>query len=117
LVFGPDEVREKVLERDNNTCQKCGKTNLQEKDQEIDHKIPVSMGGDNFDLKNLQTLCHECHVHKTIEDLTNLRYNQNVPLLINDFYEIIEMQERNTERWVDAQSNQSAKKLTRLRVE
>ncbi len=56
------QARQKALKRDNYTCLKCRKPNLDEEDREVDHIIPVSMGGDNFDLKNLQTLCHEeCH--------------------------------------------------------
>ncbi len=59
-----EEIMEKVLERDNNICQMCGKTNLQYKGQEVAQITPLSMGGDNFDFKNLQTLCHECHGEK-----------------------------------------------------
>jgi predicted nucleic acid-binding Zn ribbon protein len=88
------EARQKAIERDNNTCRKCGKSNLQYNDQEVDHIIPVSMGGDNFDLKNLQTLCHECHVYKTTEDLARLREDTRFPTFVRDFYELLEKMEK-----------------------
>jgi 5-methylcytosine-specific restriction endonuclease McrA len=42
-------------------CNKCRTT----ADLTIDHKVPVSAGGDAFDLNNLQVLCHNCHKKKT----------------------------------------------------
>lgn len=93
------EVRLRVLERDNYTCRKCGKPNLQNGDQEVDHIIPVSLGGDNFDLKNLQTLCHECHVDKTHEDILRLRESQALPTVVKDFYELVNNIERNVRQW------------------
>jgi 5-methylcytosine-specific restriction endonuclease McrA len=67
-------IRREALKRDNYTCQDCGykapsigwlqsTTGL-----EVHHIIPIHAGGDEFDLKNLITLCHDCHVqrHKRI---------------------------------------------------
>jgi len=93
------EVRLRVLQRDDYTCQKCGKQNLQYNDQKVDHIVPVSMGGDNFDMKNLQTLCHECHVAKTRRDMERLDEANLIPLLLRDFYGLVEQQERNRELW------------------
>lgn len=51
------KVRQKVLERDNYTCQNC-KTKIKRLD--IHHILPVRLGGaDHYD--NLITLCHSCH--------------------------------------------------------
>ena len=58
------EVRNKMLIRDNFTCQKCGKylkddlTNLH-----IDHIIPISKGGKTVE-SNLQCLCANCNLSK-----------------------------------------------------
>lgn len=32
---------------------------------EIDHMIPLELGGAPYDRTNLQGLCHECHSRKT----------------------------------------------------
>ena len=52
----------RVVRRDNNTCQICGKT-LLDKDIEIDHIIPFSRGGTS-DERNLQVTCLECNRKK-----------------------------------------------------
>jgi 5-methylcytosine-specific restriction endonuclease McrA len=36
---------------------------------EVDHKIAIVNGGDEFDVNNLQVLCQECHKKKTKNDL------------------------------------------------
>lgn len=91
------QIRLAVIQRDNYTCQKCSNHNLHE--AEVDHIVPVSMGGDNFDLENLQTLCHECHARKTAEDMTRLRESQASPNVLGDFYRLIESMEKNLCRW------------------
>lgn len=50
------ELREQVLERDNNKCQACRKEGL-----EVHHIQPKRLGGKD-ELKNLLTVCHLCHV-------------------------------------------------------
>ncbi len=57
-----DPEKMKALERDQNTCVKCGKTA-----DEVDHIREIWEGGPEFDLDNLQSLCHDCHVAKTNE--------------------------------------------------
>lgn len=55
-------VRDIVL-RNNPACAKCGRLA-----EEVDHILPYSMGGEMFDLANLQALCKECHYQKTYLD-------------------------------------------------
>ena len=57
-----NDIRKKALERDQNKCVKCGKTA-----DEVDHIKEIWEGGPEFDLDNLQSLCHDCHVAKTNE--------------------------------------------------
>ncbi len=52
-------LRWKVLQRDNFTCTRCGRTSPYVR-LEVDHKIPLAKGGTN-DEKNLQTLCYQCN--------------------------------------------------------
>ncbi len=46
---------------------------------ECDHIVPIALGGDEYDLKNLQTLCDKCHKRKTAgegKDFARARKNQ-----------------------------------------
>lgn len=56
------KLREKIKQRDNYTCQKCGLSINDERNLllEIDHIIPISKGGMSTE-KNLQTLCWKCN--------------------------------------------------------
>lgn len=56
-----------VLERDNGTCRVCG---LHEPEiMDVDHTIPRRKAPElRFDIKNLITLCPNCHRRKTLED-------------------------------------------------
>lgn len=55
-------LREKIKQRDNYTCQKCGLSIEDERNLllEIDHIIPISKGGLSIE-ENLQTLCWKCN--------------------------------------------------------
>ena len=58
-------LREKIKQRDNYTCKKCG-NNLEREPNlllEIDHIMPVSKGGLTSE-DNLQTLCWKCNRSK-----------------------------------------------------
>ena len=56
-----------VLDRDNGTCQKCGLMEFEIMD--VDHVIPRRVASElQFDIKNLLTLCPNCHRRKTLED-------------------------------------------------
>ena len=55
-----EAARRAVLDRDNWTCQQCGKYG-----NECDHREPLSAGGKPYALGNLQTLCRTCHIAKT----------------------------------------------------
>ena len=57
-------IRKDVLRRDRYTCSIC-KTRLRKKELDVDHIIPVQMGGQLFDKLNLRTLCKECHKAKS----------------------------------------------------
>lgn len=56
------KLREKIKQRDNYTCQKCGISINDERNLllEIDHIIPISKGGLSTE-ENLQTLCWKCN--------------------------------------------------------
>lgn len=51
------EIRQQALQRDNRTCQVCGKPNS----AQVHHVTPRSKGGKD-ELSNLITLCGKCHM-------------------------------------------------------
>jgi 5-methylcytosine-specific restriction enzyme A len=65
-------VRKDVLKRDKYKCSIC-KKRFRKKELDVDHIIPVRIGGDLFDKNNLRTLCKICHKAKTKLDLWALK--------------------------------------------
>lgn len=66
------EISKDVFERDEFTCQYCGKVGGK---LEVDHKIPISRGGTN-DFENLTTSCRKCNRQKrdkSVEDFEKWR--------------------------------------------
>lgn len=58
------ELREKIMKRDNYTCQLCGKYMPDEVGLQIDHIIPISKGGKTI-TSNLRVLCSKCNSSKS----------------------------------------------------
>lgn len=58
------ELRQRIKERDNYTCQICGKYMPDEVGLHIDHIIPISKGGKTVE-QNLQVLCDKCNLRKS----------------------------------------------------
>jgi len=74
------ELRDKVIARDNK-CLKCGsKSQL-----EVDHIRAIVNGGGMWDINNLRTLCHTCHVRKTKSDLYKRKYVKKGQKTVSDF--------------------------------
>lgn len=46
-----------ILLRDGYQCRRCGRMA-----DEVHHIVPVSQGGDEFDLENCESLCVSCHI-------------------------------------------------------
>ena len=58
-----------VFERDDFTCAKCGYISRNAgSDLIADHIIPIAIGGEEWDKKNVQTLCESCNKVKTKAD-------------------------------------------------
>lgn len=73
-------LRIKIMRRDRFTCQQCGDRRSRVKINEryrrnlqVDHKVPLCMGGREFDEENLWTLCIACHMEKTRMELKERR--------------------------------------------
>lgn len=65
--------RKLALQRDNHTCQQCGKPGNQ-----VDHIKRYTQGG-THQLENLRTLCHPCHAHRTAQDSHENRARKQHP--------------------------------------
>lgn len=85
-----------VLKRDNYTCKKCGDKNEYVKIKKyypkvadgfyeetisnfvVDHITPIAIGGDEWDINNLQTLCLNCNKIKTKQDAKKIAKQRNI---------------------------------------
>lgn len=82
VVFVWQSFRLKAFERDKFSCVKCGERPTQKTyEGEIipdtsklvaDHIIPIAVGGEEYDLENIQTLCGKCNKIKTKKDLKKI---------------------------------------------
>ena len=61
--FSPLE-RAKFFDAANGHCEKCTRKIPHSDDWDLDHRIPLSLGGTNDD-GNIQVLCSWCHDDKT----------------------------------------------------
>lgn len=59
------KFREKVLLRDQYTCQHCGLVSMK---LEVDHIKPLADGGQDLCMQNSQSLCPDCHTLKTVKE-------------------------------------------------
>lgn len=64
----PARVQDRVAMKSNDCCQKCCRPVTGKLRAEIDHVIPIIIGGEHRE-SNLQLLCHECHAAKTKLDV------------------------------------------------
>lgn len=57
------ELRRRIIERDNYTCQNCGKYMPDEVGLHVDHIVSIKNGGKTVE-SNLQVLCDKCNLSK-----------------------------------------------------
>ncbi len=74
-TIGYLSLRFKILQRDNFTCQYCGRTPQNGVKLQIDHIIPESKGG-KFVEENLITSCEECNLGKGDVFLTEREFHK-----------------------------------------
>ena len=55
-------TRRRVFDRDGWRCRSCGRAGR----LECDHIVPIRRGGAVWDLDNLQALCVNCHIRKSV---------------------------------------------------
>lgn len=57
-------------------CRECSKKKLVVPATDVDHILPISDGGNPWDLDNLQPLCSRCHKRKTAIESNKKRGKQ-----------------------------------------
>jgi acetyltransferase-like isoleucine patch superfamily enzyme/transposase len=85
---GWKQQKKKALERDNYTCQRCGKTKKENNNRELDvhHKVPFRCFVDfqeGHRLENLIVLCRKCHlIEESKKTIINSKFGKN-PVIWN----------------------------------
>lgn len=62
------KLRIAVINRASGLCENCYKEGMIKTGTDVDHIIPISHGGAEDSLSNLQLLCSECHKAKTARE-------------------------------------------------
>jgi 5-methylcytosine-specific restriction endonuclease McrA len=70
-LFGWPDLRLKAFKRDDFTCAHC-KKQFQSHELIGDHIKPIALGGEQWELDNIQTLCIFCNKIKTRKDFENI---------------------------------------------
>jgi len=94
------QFRYEVFKRDNYTCQMCGKketkiskyNNQEYPVSEIliaDHIKPLAIGGEMWNINNLQTLCIDCNKIKTAQDMKDIANYKNGKLKVRTIQEVL----------------------------
>ena len=78
----------KAFKRDKYSCVKCGEKPMQRTYEGKmipdtskligDHIIPISLGGEEYDLDNVQTLCIKCNKIKTAKDIKDIAKQRRI---------------------------------------
>ena len=66
-------LRKRILIRDLYTCQKCNRYSTE---LEVDHIIPLHLGGAPYEENNLETLCNKCHFEKSQQERKSLFFSK-----------------------------------------
>lgn len=74
--FSDREMAEIFAEHDGR-CANCGVTIRSGMEWDLDHRIPLSLGGTN-DRSNMQPLCENCHSTKTSGDISQAAKSKRI---------------------------------------
>lgn len=91
-IFDWNVTRAMVFKRDNYVCAMCGKrfANVYEEEEYAqsemligDHIVPIAVGGSEFDMDNIQTLCIDCNKIKTKDDMRLIAENRRMEKILS----------------------------------
>lgn len=81
-MYGWPDLRKKAFERDDYTCRRCGKR-YPNAILIADHIVPIALGGAQWDIDNVQTLCIQCNKVKTGQDAGTIARYRRMEIHIN----------------------------------
>ena len=60
-------IKKELIKNCNSICNFCGKK-FDDRELELEHCVPISIGGSEFDRDNMRMICYRCHKEKTVKD-------------------------------------------------
>lgn len=78
----PQELKDKLIKKNCLKCYICNKEFNSKHSFELEHKIPVSIGGKIFCLSNLGLVCFKCHSEKTSIDKKVINIIKNSGIMV-----------------------------------
>lgn len=89
MVFNPfyqtkawKQLRKRKI-RQNPYCEICEHSQIIVRGEEVDHINPISKGGEELNIDNLQTLCKRCHSQKTYRENKGHLFDKTYDTKIN----------------------------------
>lgn len=70
-----NSLKAHLIRKRGSKCEKCG---LETSDLILDHKIPIAIGGPEFDENNVWLLCKKCDKEKTKRDQGKIAVGRKV---------------------------------------
>lgn len=80
----PKELKRQILQEKGNFCYLCG-NQFSENFLELEHKIPVMLGGHLFNKENLGLVCKKCHPKKTVIDKKIIKRLKDLKIIWGDY--------------------------------
>lgn len=115
VIYGWSQLKTKVFERDNYLCVKCGKKGNSSDAKGwqnnyiglvADHIIPIAIGGLQWDISNIQTLCIPCDKIKTKQDHADIAKQRRIEKkIVNGQKTLKECGKPHTEKERDGMEN------------
>jgi hypothetical protein len=78
---GVQQLKRIIEKKKGSVCYLCNKTFERLGQLELEHKIPVEIGGKIFCLSNLDLVCNKCHQEKSIIDRKVIKIMKSMKIL------------------------------------
>jgi hypothetical protein len=93
----PNILKRNLIQKKGKICYKCKKEFDNIIYLQLEHIIPIKIGGHLFDDKNIDLICTKCHREKTRTDIMTINILKKIGIItgkwqISSFYKIDEIQ-------------------------